>query len=82
MFMKDIGFASYTDDNIPYIISDDMNQVVSNLEYSGVNLFKWFSDNQMKPNTEKCHVQINKDCQKKINIANNITWSSKCKRLL
>ena len=59
-----------------------MNQVVSVLEDVAVNLFKWFSDNQMKPHPKQCHLLINKDCRKKKNFENNIIGNSKCKKLL
>ena len=36
---------------------------------------------QMKPNTEKCQLLINKECRKKMNIANNIITKSKCEKL-
>ena len=60
--MKDIDSVSGADGNTSYIIGDDINQVVSILDDAAVNLFKWFSDNQMKPNPEKRHLLINKDC--------------------
>ena len=47
--MEDIDFPSNADNNTPYIIGDDINQVVSTLEHAAVNLFKWFSNNEMKP---------------------------------
>ena len=59
-----------------------MNQLVSVLEDVAVNLFKWFSDNQMKPHPKQCHLLINKDCRKKKNFENNIIGNSKCKKLL
>ena len=64
--MEDIDFASYADDNTPYTIDDDTDQVVSTLEDAVEALFEWFSDNQMKSNSDKCHLLINKDCRKKI----------------
>ena len=54
--MKGIDFADYTDDNTPYIIGDRIDQVVSALEDAALNLSKYFSDNEMKPNSEKFHV--------------------------
>ena len=45
ILMKDIGFPIYADDNTPYIILGGLDQVVSTLEDSAVNILKWFSDN-------------------------------------
>lgn len=41
--------------------------------------FKWFPDDQMKANLEKCHLLVNKGCRKKINIGNNNLGNTKCK---
>ena len=31
-------------------------------------LFKWFSNNQMKANTEKCHLLSNKNCREEVTL--------------
>ena len=38
-----------------------MNGVVKSLEEASTKLFKWFSDNLMKRNADKCHLLITKD---------------------
>ena len=56
--MKDINFASYTDGNTPYVSSDSIEDVIRILENDSIKLFKWFSDNMMKANKDKCHLIV------------------------
>ena len=56
--MSDTDFASYADDNTPYISADTIDE---RLENASVKLSKWFPDNQMKANQDKCHLLISKN---------------------
>ena len=53
--MYETDFASYTDDNTPFVLGDSIDDVIKSLEDDSINLFKWFLDNQMKANSDKCH---------------------------
>ena len=53
--MNGIEFASYADDNTPFFVGDDLNDVILKLQNASKTLFKWFNDNQMKANPDKCH---------------------------
>ena len=64
MHLKDIDFASYADDNKAYREHGSTDQVISRLEETAKSLFKWFSDNQMKANPDKCHLLLNNRCKK------------------
>ena len=46
--MSDTNFASYADNNAPYVSTDTVDEVIKRLETASVKLFKWFADNQMK----------------------------------
>ena len=46
-------------------------------------LFKWFSDNYLEANPDKCHLFIiNESSKKEVEIADYVTESSKCKNPL
>ena len=80
--MKDLDISSYSDDNTPYfagdyIVGDKIDQVISTLQNANASLFKWFPDNQMKANLEKCHLPINESCERETNIADNIIENRK-----
>ena len=53
--MNDVDFVSYIDDNTPIFVGDDLNDVILKLKNASKTLFKWFNDNQMKANLDKCH---------------------------
>ena len=55
---KNIDIASYADDNTPYISANNVNEVILSLEKATDTLFKWFSDNVMKSNADKCHLLV------------------------
>ena len=57
--MDDIDIANYADGNTPYVTADDIDGVIASLENVSNNLFKWFSDNLFKGNTDKCHLLVN-----------------------
>ena len=59
--MSDTDFASYADDNTPYVSADTIDEVIKRLETASVKLFKWFADNQMKANQDKCHLIVSKN---------------------
>ena len=61
LVLKDTDFASYADDNTIYDIGDSINDVIASLQDSSEKLFQWFSDNQLKGNTDKCHLIVRSD---------------------
>ena len=58
IFLRDIDFASYTEDNTPCVSSDSIEDVIRILENDSIKLFKWFTDNMMKANKDKFHVIV------------------------
>ena len=58
--MRETDFASYADDNTPYVSGDSIDYVIKSSEGDSINLFKWFLDNQVKANSDKCHLITSK----------------------
>ena len=56
--LSQTDFGSYADDNTPYVEANNTDEVITILENDSIQLFKWFSDNQMKVNKDKCHLFI------------------------
>ena len=50
--------ASYADDNTPYITCDTIESMIATLEKIVKEIFKWFEDNEMQGNADKCHVVL------------------------
>ena len=53
-------------------------QIFSNLS----KIFKWFSDNKMRGNTDKCHLLLSKDESSEIHIGDFIIECSTCEKLI
>ena len=53
--MNETNFASYADNNTPYVGSKNIEDVIIKLQNVSLSLFQWFYDNQMKANPDKCH---------------------------
>ena len=68
--LSNMDFASYTDDYTPYVVKDDIKEAIESLEHATVELFKCFSNNQMKANTDKCHLIKTKSEDIVVNLEN------------
>ena len=80
--MNGIEFASYADDNTPFFVGDDLNDVILKLQNASKTLFKWFNDNQMKANPDKCHFICSSSVKTSIMIENKQIRNSSCEKLL
>ena len=59
--ISDNDFCSYADGNTIYNSANSIVEVISSLQASAEKLFQWFSHNQMKRNTDKCHLIVSTD---------------------
>ena len=82
LILKTTSFTSYADDNTPFVIRENTINVVKALEDIDGNLIKWFSDNQMKLNTDKCRVLFNSQGPNTIKIGNLCIKNSSCEKTL
>ena len=80
--IEDTDIASYADDNTLYIIDDTVEGVIKSLEEVSKKLFKWFDDNLMKSNADKCHLLVSTNETMKIQVENYNIANSKCEKLL
>ena len=79
--IEDTDIASYANDNSPYVSADDIDGVIKYLEASEI-LFKWFNDNLIKINADKCQLLVITYNTVKIKIENpDITNRKSEKRL-
>ena len=60
--IKDCHIANYADDNTPYLSRKNLEEVLNGLENVSSNLCQWFTENELKGNTSKCHLLIMKMC--------------------
>ena len=83
LIVKDVNFASYADDNTIHqsgrTVDDD---VINDLQFSAEKLFHWFSDNQMKGNTDKLHLIMSTNNRPELKIGDSLDKTSTYEKLL
>ena len=52
-------FTGFADDNTPFLVGDNIADVIKTLEEIKENLVNWFSNGEMNLNTYKCHLLLN-----------------------
>ena len=56
--MYSTEFANYADDNNPYVVDDNIKNIITKLESTYCQLSKWFDNNCMKVNYEMMMTMI------------------------
>ena len=59
LILESTYFTGYADDNTPFLVRDNITDVIKALEEIGESLVNWFSNNEMKLNTDKCDLLLN-----------------------
>ena len=59
LILKGTYFTDYADDNTPFVVRDNIKDVIKALEEIGESLVNWFSNYEMKLNSDKCHLLLN-----------------------
>ena len=62
-FVKDTKIINFDDANTPYICGTDIDNILGKLENEGNILIKWFSNNYMKVNADKCHLLVTNNAE-------------------
>ena len=82
LVISNIDFSSYADDNTIYDSGNNIDDVISSLQESAEKLFRWFSHNQMKGNTDKCRLIVSTDEPIEIRVGVSLIKNSTWKKLL
>ena len=69
-------------DNSIYDSGNSINEVISSLQESAKKLLQWFSHNQMKENTDKCHLIVSTDETIEIPVGESLIKNGTCEKLL
>ena len=80
--IKDIDIASYADDTTPFIVENNIENVIASLEQVSENLFNWFKNNRLKSNADKCYVLVSTNKSIGVNIGNYTIDNSECEKLV
>ena len=81
-FVKDSNITNYAEDNTPYAAEDSVEKLLETLERETNILLEWFKVNEMKSNTDKCHLIIVNNQVNNIKIGNDIITSKTSVKLL
>ena len=79
---KDIDIASYADDSTPFIVENNIDNVIASLEQVSDALFNWFKNNRLKNNVDKCHVLVSTNKPVGIKVGDYTIDNSECEKLL
>ena len=83
LFINNIDIANYADDTTPYICGKNTaEQVTTKLEIASSKVLRWFSENAMKANKNKCHLLTSTDVNTTICLGENIVQNSESQNLL
>ena len=66
--IKDTYITSYPVGNTPYLSADGIDEIIKSLEEVSHVLYKWFNENLMKTNADKCHLLVSTNNTVKIEI--------------
>ena len=73
---------NYAHGNTIYKEHENIDDLITSLQDAASKFYKWFSDNQMKGNTEKFHLLLSRDECSKIHIEDFVIESRTCEKLL
>ena len=59
LILKATYFTGYADDNTQFVVRDNIADVIKAFEKIGEDLLNWFLNNEIKLNTDKCHLFLN-----------------------
>ena len=84
LFVQNTSDCNYADDTTIYTCNSDLENIINRLEMDSSILVKWFSENYMKLNEEKCHFMIfgNKSEDSAITIGQSTIKESEYEKLL
>ena len=82
LIMNNFDIASYADDNTPYAVGNNIQELIGKLQNASKTLFQWFSDNQMKSNPGKCNFICSTSKKVGLIVKNKEINNSKHERLL
>ena len=81
-FIEKTKIAIYADDNTPYCTEETLDILRTTLEKETSTVLKWFHDNEMKSNDDKCHCIVATQENTYINIGSEVVESSDSVELL
>ena len=83
LFIEECDMTNYADDNTPYAMELNIEALIVTLDVNTSTLVKWFDDNYLEMNADKCHLlRCNHSDELSVIIDNEIILGSKEVKLL
>ena len=82
LIVKDIDIAGHWDDSMPFIVEDNIENLIASLEETSNDLLDWFKDNRLKSNPDKCYALVNTKKHSNITIGDYTIGNSECEKVL
>ena len=84
VFLKDVGMCNFADDTTTYISDESLGNVLRSREKNSMLAIRWFEDNYMKLNTDKCCLIVSGYKHEQVwqNIGTDLIWESNDVKLL
>ena len=80
--IDNINIANYADNNTPFVSGGTPLSVITSLENAAEKLFKWFVNNHMKANQNKCYLLMSTFTPISIRVKDYIIKNSDNEKLL
>ena len=64
----DINIANFADNNTSYLSAKNVEDVIESFARTSVSLFRWFENNLLKGNTDKCHFLVSTSQEVSLNV--------------
>ena len=65
---SDIDIVNFADHNTPYLSAKYVEDVIESLERASVSLSRWFENNLLKGNSDKCHFLVSTSQEVSLNV--------------
>ena len=79
---KDVNFSVHADDSTPYFCDKNLEVLLSKLQICALKLFELFSNNHLKMNSDKCHLILSSNNERKYNLTERLSTIHKSKNFL
>ena len=79
---SDTDIVNFADDDTSYLSAKNVQDVIESQEQTSVSLFRWFENNLLNGNADKCHFLVSASQEINLNVNNFEIKSSDCEKLL
>ena len=79
---SDTDIVNFVDDDTSYLSAKNVQDVIESQEQTSVSLFRWFENNLLNGNADKCHFLVSASQEINLNVNNFEIKSSDCEKLL